>query len=207
MTLDPSDQDALERQSILEGLAVDGVVDADDYDAIMGSSSNPNTNAADDDDMSVIDGSGGTPRRRPDPPPPRESIPRGAKTAAAMKTDVKTEVKTESKADSKAKVGDKRKPGGQPGPRGPNGQSAKYAKPPKVLKGADAPTVNLISPDKTENGALPCDANRHRHALRVKFQCVLNHAAPPPFIRAVLLLCFSFSHTTLSLCPFFVMLL
>jgi hypothetical protein len=73
----------------------------------------------------------------------------------AAEADIK--VKNEPKVKSEPKVGDKRKPGGQHGPRGPY---AKDGKAPKVLKGAAAPTINLVSPDK---GTLP--HARTSHAL------------------------------------------
>ena len=83
--------------------------------------------------------------------PPREKRDRAAKPTQILKdaTDAKA-IKQEPKVKSEPKVGDKRKPGGQPGPRGSDGKPAKYKKGqlPPVLKGADAPTVDLISPDK-----------------------------------------------------------
>ena len=118
---------------------------------------------------------------------------RGAKPE--VKSEVKSEVKPE---DSKApKAGGKRARGGQPGPRGANGAPATYAKPPKVLKGANAPTVDLVSPDK---GTSPRSSIANRHALRFKFQCILNALpASSLLIRAAHMLCLSLAYLSVSL--------
>ena len=76
-----------------------------------------------------------------------------------------TQVKAEPKVKAEPQAGDKRKPGGQPAPLG-NYKKIKAALPP-VLKGSDAPTVNLISPSK---GALACSCSAIEFSLR--FQCV-----------------------------------
>ena len=83
------------------------------------------------------------------------------------------------------------------GPARAGNVTATYAKMPKVLKGAGAPTVDLVSPDK---GTSPRTSIANRHALRFKFQCILN--APPAsslLIRAAHMLCLSLAYLSVSL--------
>jgi hypothetical protein len=82
----------------------------------------------------------------------------------AAEADIKVKNEPKVKSEREPKVGDKRKPGGQPGPLpapvARTGLYTKDGKAPKVLKGAAAPTIDLVSPDK---GTLP--HARTSHAL------------------------------------------
>jgi hypothetical protein len=138
----------------------------EDYEAIMGAGSGivkaggGGDDGDDGDDMSVVDGATPTRVKRA-PPEPRVTYDRAVKSAKAegkaAEADIKVKNEPKVKSEREPKVGDKRKPGGQHGPRGPY---AKDGKAPKVLKGAAAPTINLVSPDK---GTLP--HARTSHAL------------------------------------------
>ena len=106
-----------------------------------------------DDDMSIADGS--TPKRggNKERPPPREKLRRVCKGKSKADVKVKTEP-PDVKVKTEPKVGEKRNRGGQNGvARGPY----KKANVGVVLKGSDAPTVNLVSPDK--------GTRRPRHAF------------------------------------------
>jgi hypothetical protein len=86
---------------------------------------------------------------------PREKLGRTCKGKDKATADVKVKtVPPDVKVKPEPKVGDKRKPGGQNGiARGPY----KKANVGVVLKGSDAPIVNLVSPDK--------GTRRPRHAF------------------------------------------
>jgi len=177
--IDPEVERGVEKQMLLHGLADEsGAVAEEDYEMIMGGSSgvvqklggNAGGGGGDSDDgMSVVDGA--TPTRGKKPlPPPRQTLDRGCKSAPKADAKVKDDiqVKAEPKVKAESQAGDKRKPGGQFGPRG-NYKKIKAALPP-VLKGSDAPTVNLISPSK---GALACSSMLcSAIEFSLRFQCV-----------------------------------